>query len=111
MYAGGRTETIRSCSSESLEFSKALNDPKASQQVKYDTMKKAIESHKQYAAQAVTGLGVDRHLLGLKLIAQQNGIPIPELYSDAGYVKSTHFRLSTSQVRSGFCNIFMFNFM
>lgn len=48
--------------------------------------------------QALQGFGVDRHLLGLKLIAIQNGIDIPKLYLDAGYVKSAHMRISTSQV-------------
>ncbi|XP_063529641.1 carnitine O-acetyltransferase-like [Cydia strobilella] len=47
---------------------------------------------------ALQGLGVDRHLLGLKLIALENGVDIHKLYSDPGYVKSTHMRLSTSQV-------------
>jgi len=98
MFAGGRTKTIRSCSSESLEFSKALNDPSASVEHRFETMKRAIEGHKFYAAQAVSGFGVDRHLLGLKLVAKENGIPVPELFSDKAYAISTHFRLSTSQV-------------
>jgi carnitine O-acetyltransferase len=100
MYAGGRTETIRSCSIESLEFSEALNNPTASTQDKYKLMKKAIEGHKLYAADAVRGYGVDRHLLGLKLIALQNGMALHELFTDKGYTFSSKFRLSTSQVPS-----------
>jgi carnitine O-acetyltransferase len=100
MYAGGRTETIRSCSIESLEFSEALNNPTASTQDKYKLMKKAIEGHKLYAADAVRGYGVDRHLLGLKLIALQNGMALHELFTDKGYTFSSQFRLSTSQVPS-----------
>lgn len=49
---------------------------------------------------ALQGYGVDRHLLGLKLIALENGIEVPKLYSDAGYIKSAHMRISTSQVRA-----------
>ena len=89
MYAEGRTETIRSCSSESLKFSKALCSSSVSSQEKYQTMKLAIENHKNYAADAVRGYGVDRHLLGLKLIALENKMEIPKLYSDIGYIKSS----------------------
>jgi carnitine O-acetyltransferase len=99
MYVGGRTETIRSCSQESLEFSRALSNADTWPQVKYETMKKAIEAHKSFVGQAVRGLAVDRHLLGLKLIAKENGIPIPEIFTEKGFVQSTHFRLSTSQVK------------
>jgi len=42
--------------------------------------------------------GVDRHLLGLKLIAKENGLKIPELFSDKGFLASTNFQLSTSNV-------------
>jgi len=98
IYVGGRTETIRSCSVEALEFSEALNTARVPSHEKYERMKKAIEAHKNYAAQAVRGLGIDRHLLGLKLIAKENGITVPELFSDVGYTKSSHYRLSTSQV-------------
>lgn len=51
--------------------------------------------------QALQGFGVDRHLLGLKLTAIENGIEIPKLYTDAGFKKSAHMRISTSQVSKG----------
>ena len=98
MYVNGRTETIRSCSIESLEFSKALVNDSLSLQDKFQAMKKAIDGHKKYAAEAVQGFGVDRHLLGLKLIARQHNIDLPAFFNDEGVKKSSHFRLSTSQV-------------
>ena len=48
--------------------------------------------------QAISGQVFDRHLLGLKLVAVENGLEIPELYNDPTYAKSVHFCLSTSQV-------------
>ena len=51
-----------------------------------------------YAIQAISGQAIDRHLLGLKLIASENGIETPTLYTDVAYSRSQHFRLSTSQV-------------
>lgn len=44
------------------------------------------------------GFGVDRHLLGLKLAAKELDIEVPKLFFDAGFVRSLHMRISTSQV-------------
>lgn len=98
MYVGGRTETIRSCSIESIEFAKTMLNSKSSPKDKISALKGAINSHKNYTVQALQGLGVDRHLLGLKLTAIENGIEIPIIYSDPGFTKSAHMRISTSQV-------------
>lgn len=65
---------------------------------KLKALKEAVTGHKNYATMAMRGEGIDRHLLGLKMIAKENGLPVPELYSDDGFVKSTHYRISTSQV-------------
>ncbi|XP_049691760.2 carnitine O-acetyltransferase isoform X1 [Helicoverpa armigera] len=98
MYVGGRTETIRSCSIESIEFAKKMLNPQTSPKDKISALKSAINSHKNYTVQALQGFGVDRHLLGLKLTAIENGVEIPKLYSDPGFTKSAHMRISTSQV-------------
>jgi carnitine O-acetyltransferase len=46
---------------------------------------------------ATRGLACDRHLLGLLLLAREHGMDT-SFFADAGWQKSTHFRLSTSQV-------------
>ncbi|XP_054285113.1 carnitine O-acetyltransferase-like [Macrosteles quadrilineatus] len=97
-YLHGRTETIRSCSQESVEFAQAMLDTATSPQQKVLALKKAVNAHKDYTIQALNGFGVDRHLLGLKLTALDHGLPVPALYSDPGYLKSLHMRISTSQV-------------
>jgi carnitine O-acetyltransferase len=99
LYVHGRTECIRSCSKESVAFAKAMIESKNDME-KLQKLKDAINSHKKYVTQAVQGFGIDRHLLGLKLIAKENNLPVPELYSDEGYSKSSTYRLSTSQVAS-----------
>ena len=48
--------------------------------------------------QAVSGQAVDRHLLGLKLLAAEAGMGTPELFKDTAFGRSLHFCLSTSQV-------------
>ncbi|XP_022123060.2 carnitine O-acetyltransferase isoform X1 [Pieris rapae] len=98
MYAGGRTETIRSCSVESIEFAKTMLHPQATPKEKLNALKNAVNAHKNYTVMALQGLGVDRHLLGLKLTALENGIELPPIYADPGYTRSAHMRISTSQV-------------
>jgi carnitine O-acetyltransferase len=41
---------------------------------------------------------MDCHLLALKQIAIENGLEIPEIFTDQSYSISNYFSLSTSQV-------------
>ena len=99
MFIHGRTETIRSCSIESVEFARAMCDSAVTDEKKVQLLKAAVNGHKNYTTMAMSGAGVDRHLLGLKLIARENNIQVPELYSDEAFTKSTSYRISTSQVK------------
>ncbi|XP_048776623.1 carnitine O-acetyltransferase-like isoform X2 [Ostrea edulis] len=94
----GRTDTIRSCSIESFEFSKGMLDPAVSTQKKAELLRKAVTGHKNYVAEAIKGQGIDRHLLGLKLVALQNNMKVPTLHMDMAYSLSSHHNISTSQV-------------
>ncbi|XP_073822744.1 carnitine O-Acetyl-Transferase isoform X2 [Musca autumnalis] len=98
IFYGGRTETIRSCSNESLAFARSMLNPAANDQTRVELLKEAVNGHRQYTNMALQGRGVDRHLLGLRLMALENKLPIPKFYNSPGYVKSSHFRISTSQV-------------
>lgn len=106
MFIGGRTETIRSCSVESINFAKAMMDSSASDQSKANALRTAIQAHKDYALAALNAQGIDRHLLGLRMIAKDNKLPIPTLFNEKAYKESTHMRISTSQVAS-LCDGFM----
>ncbi len=48
--------------------------------------------------QAITGMAIDNHLLGLREIAKELKLEKPELFSDKTYATSIHLILSTSQV-------------
>ena len=48
--------------------------------------------------QVVSGQGIDRHLLGLRLTAQEAGMEIPDFFKDEAYSRSSHYCLFTSQV-------------
>ncbi|KAK3881695.1 hypothetical protein Pcinc_013879, partial [Petrolisthes cinctipes] len=102
----GRTETIRSCSMQSVAFAQTMLDKEQSAAAKVKSLREAVEAHKNYAKDAVNGLGVDRHLLGLKLSAIEAGMDVPSLFMDVGYLRSSHMRLSTSQVPAR-CEAFM----
>ncbi|XP_033124898.1 carnitine O-acetyltransferase-like [Anneissia japonica] len=100
-YQFGRTDTIRSCSTDSDLFVRSMIDGNKTNSELVRLMKQAIESHKEYTNLAIFGDGVDRHLLGLKLMAIEWGWNVPELMMDTTYHISTHFKLSTSQAIFG----------
>lgn len=104
----GRTDTIRSCSSESLEFCKGMQDPSKSKEERANLLRKAVTAHKMYTNEAVNGSGVDRHLLGLKLAAIESGMNVPDLHMDTAYTTSTYFKLSTSQVPAKYEAVLVF---
>lgn len=93
----GRTETCRSVSIESTEWVMAMGDPTLSLEKKCELGKRAITAQSGYMAKCAEAHGVDRHLLGLKLLA---GKDLPEFFKDPAYAKSCHWNLSTSQIAS-----------
>lgn len=111
MFQFGRTDTIRSCSLESLEFSKAMLDSKLPVSKKAELLRRAVSAHKQYTNDAISGKGIDRHLLGLKLTAIEYNIDIPEhqnIFMDPAYSISGTWRISTSQVPAKFPSLLFF---
>jgi len=99
-FVAGRTEVVRSCSSESAAWVLSMQDPQASPQEKIEKLRKAVTSHVAYMNQAVEGLGCDRLILGLKLIRQPN--ENHPFFDDKSLSESSHWYLSTSQISSEF---------
>jgi len=100
-YQLGRTEVIRSASSESKEWAEAMLDPDQTDEHRSTLFRRAVARHLQYAAWAAEGQGVDRHLFGLKKMLK-DGEPIPKIYQDPSFSKTNHWELSTSQLSSPF---------
>jgi carnitine O-acetyltransferase len=94
----GRTDTIRSCTNASHAFAVAMQNTKKSAAEKCDALVESIKAHKDYSVMAMSGKGIDRHLLGLKILSNDMGIDTPDIFKDLAYERSTHFVLSTSQV-------------
>ncbi|XP_064619179.1 carnitine O-acetyltransferase-like [Lineus longissimus] len=96
----GRTETVRSCTTEALEFSKGMESKTCKKQEKIDLLTKAVEKHSSLSKEAMAGEGIDRLLFGMKIAAIESGREVPEVYNDPSYKEAMRFRISTSQVPS-----------
>ncbi|KAF7728290.1 hypothetical protein EC973_006465 [Apophysomyces ossiformis] len=102
-FLTGRTETVRSCSVDTVAFTKAWEDKDVKMSTKLSLLEKAIASHLEYMKSASNGQGVDRHLLGLRCQmtaeeAESNGAAI---YQDPSYWGSQYWLLSTSNTSPG----------
>jgi carnitine O-acetyltransferase len=71
----------------------------------YDEKRKlfrqALTSQSQYMRDCAAGKGIDRHLLGLYAMATPEERATSLLFTDPSYAKTTHFRLSTSNMSPG----------
>lgn len=86
-YYNGRTETLRSCSLDAIDWVKAYVNPKETDANKVQLLRKAVASHNGLMEAARNGRGVDRHLFGMWCAAYEADLPIPELYDDELYNK------------------------
>lgn len=84
----GRTETVRSCTQEALEFAKALTLDEMDHKEQRERLKIAIAKQCSLMEQCKRGQGCDRHLLGLKLMALESELELPKLFLDPSYKAS-----------------------
>ncbi|XP_051166865.1 carnitine O-acetyltransferase-like [Leptopilina boulardi] len=97
-FINGRTDCIRSTSSESVEFAKLINSNYGNNSEKKKAMINAIFMHKKTAREASIGEGVDKFFFGLSMIANDEKMELPEFFKDIGWTKSRYFTLATSQL-------------
>jgi len=98
MFLHGRTETIRSCSTDTQAFIRSMTlDVPAS--TRLTCLKDAIKTHSALTREAATGRGIDRHLLGLRLVMQDG--ESSALFDDEMFQRSQRWRLSTSGLSAG----------
>lgn len=99
-FIDGRTDTIRLPSFQSSMFTFEMTDAEDKPSISKlaHMLHIAAQEHKNYSVKAMNGRAMDRHLLGLRLIAQEHGLPVPKLFECDAYKKMMHFTLSTSQV-------------
>ncbi|XP_066301733.1 peroxisomal carnitine O-octanoyltransferase-like [Branchiostoma lanceolatum] len=98
-YYHGRTETVRSCTTEVVNWCKVMVDNTVPVEEKKELMMAAFQKHIKLMEEARCMLGFDRHLFGLQVLAMGAGIPLPSIFADPAYTKSGgggNFVLSTS---------------
>lgn len=92
----GRTETIRPVTRASRAYVEAMENPSASPAERIAAARAAFETHGRLGGEASNAQGVDRHLLGLKLIAKEIGEALPRFFSQEIYTRG--WELSTAQI-------------
>ncbi|ESP00180.1 hypothetical protein LOTGIDRAFT_226052 [Lottia gigantea] len=97
----GRTETMRSCTTEAINWCKAMVDPSVGGGRRYQLYKMAADRHNKLMDECSNFEGCDRHLLGLAMICREENIPLPQIFTDSSFFRSGgggNFILSTSSV-------------
>ncbi|MCD8138974.1 MAG: choline/carnitine O-acyltransferase [Planctomycetaceae bacterium] len=102
----GRTEVTRPATAPALAFAKALADGETT--ALRDLYTQADREHKQRIGRCQQGQGAERHMFGLRCMAERDGLPLPSLFSDAGWNNCTRNTLSTSSVTAPCVRFFAF---
>ncbi|KAI0642267.1 carnitine acetyl transferase [Trametes meyenii] len=95
----GRTEAIRVVSSQSDAWVRSMDDAGVDAARRLALFKDAVKTHGTDARSAGNGHGIDRHLLGLKLLVEE-GEQMPALFSDPVVRRASYWVLSTSAIFS-----------
>ncbi|XP_046356169.2 peroxisomal carnitine O-octanoyltransferase-like isoform X1 [Haliotis rufescens] len=96
-----RTETMRSCTVEAVDWCKSMLDARVSSQKRLQLFLRAVSRHQQLMTESQDMNGCDRHLFGLYLTAKEEGLPMPDIFTDATFFKSGgggNYVLSTSSI-------------
>uniref|UniRef100_A0A0N5A0I5 Carn_acyltransf domain-containing protein n=1 Tax=Parastrongyloides trichosuri TaxID=131310 RepID=A0A0N5A0I5_PARTI len=96
-FLRGRTECVRSATIDTKNVVLAITEGKSNVN---DLIRKASSTHYKLCKEAAMGEGIDRHLLGLKIMAQKYNKPTPEFYNNDIVQYMNHFIISTSTLSS-----------
>jgi len=86
----------------------AMSDSSSTQQQRLQLLQEAVRLHRKQIDEVIRGQGIDRHLLGLKLIAAEAGLDALPLFTDPLFEKMNYYQLSTSQVSSKYESLLNF---
>lgn len=99
LFKNGRTETIRTLTSDSRAFVLAMVDPSSNNKLRQSLLRRAVQTHTTLTRHAATGRGIDRHILGLQMMLQPG--EDHELFQDELFMRSQTWKLSTSGLSAG----------
>lgn len=97
-YKLGRVDCIRSTTMEALDWVKSMLQKDLEMEQKLRKFHSAVEKQTAIMIDNIMGEGIDIHLLGLRMQAQEMGIETPKLFQDESFNIANHFALSTSQL-------------
>ncbi|XP_077468625.1 choline O-acetyltransferase-like [Stigmatopora argus] len=104
-FEDGRADNIRSATPEALAFVQAMTDKNKNVRGSSRLLLTTSNSHHKDNStgflllfEAIMGLAIDNHLLGLREMARDMKMENPEIFRDETYRISNEFLLSTSQV-------------
>ncbi|XP_022107814.1 carnitine O-palmitoyltransferase 2, mitochondrial-like isoform X2 [Acanthaster planci] len=99
-FKHGRTETLRPATMETKQCAMAFQkDSGVSAQEKRALLKACSDKHYGLTKEALMGKGWDRHLFGLRKLAERD-FALPEMFTDPAYANINHIILSTSTLAS-----------
>ncbi|KAG5646991.1 hypothetical protein DXG03_001715 [Asterophora parasitica] len=100
MFKHGRTETLRTLTRDSRAWVLSMVDPQSTPEARYTALQRAIQTHSRLTREAATGKGIDRHLLGLRLMLRPQDEHCP-FFEDELFERSQQWKLSTSGLSAG----------
>ncbi|KAJ6513136.1 acyltransferase ChoActase/COT/CPT [Mycena sanguinolenta] len=101
MFKLGRTETIRSFTKQSRAWVLGMMDGNMAQQSRRNLLHHALHAHSALTREAATGRGIDRHLLGLKLMLRPLSGEQAPFFDDELFQRSQTWKLCTSALSAG----------
>ncbi|CAK4656326.1 hypothetical protein LEN26_015232 [Aphanomyces euteiches] len=99
-FKHGRTETVRSCTNEAVQFCQQMESKQSSSAEKAAALRTAVKKHSELTKNGVMGQGCDRHLFGLRMMATIQGQELPELFNLPTAAIMNRIILSTSTLSS-----------
>jgi len=99
-YLWGRTETCRSVTTESVDLIRGWHGT-ATPLEKAKLLRAACGAQSKYMVDCLQGKGIDRYMLGLRLMIRKDE-QVPALWADPAFAVSSHWTMSTSQIASEF---------
>ncbi|ETL50117.1 hypothetical protein L916_00604 [Phytophthora nicotianae] len=99
-FKHGRTETVRSCTNEAVNFVQTMTNSSASDNEKVAALRAAVKKHSELTKNGVMGQGFDRHLFALRAMAELQGMDVPEFYTLPAHQIMSKIILSTSTLSS-----------
>ncbi|KAI0777148.1 acyltransferase ChoActase/COT/CPT [Irpex lacteus] len=115
LFHNARTETVRTLSGESRAWVLGMEESGVGTQTRHALLKSAISTHTHLTRAAMTGKGIDRHLLGLRCMLSSeysgewesethelsSGGESHALFQDELFTRSQTWKLSTSGLSAG----------